>query len=715
MSRKKRSDRRARRSTALSGKFRNRPAANHRGLRLEALEDRRMMAADMDVMSDVDALAADEPAALSDELAPPPGDADASPNRPGGGSSRPGPEPEPGPPPVRSIDGTDNNLQHVDWGSAGIQLLRMASPEYSDGIAEPAGVDRASAREISNLVAAQSESILNDRGLTDLVWQWGQFLDHDIDLTGSAEPAEAFPIEVPAGDPFFDPFGTGTQTIGLNRSVYDASTGDESGDPRQQLNQITAFIDGSNVYGSDGERADALRTFEGGRLKTSEGELLPFNEDGLENAGGPSSDLFLAGDVRANEQAGLTAMHTLWVREHNRIADEIAARDPQLSDEQIYQRARAIVIAEMQAITYNEFLPALLGRDALRPYQGYDPTVNPGISNAFSTAAYRFGHSMLSPELLRLDGDGNVIDEGHLALRDAFFNTAALTELGIDSLLRGLASQQAQEIDSQLVDDVRNFLFGPPGSGGFDLASLNIQRGRDHGLANFNQIRIEMGLAPIDSFADITSDPALQAALAEAYDGNVDNVDAWVGGLAEDHYVGASMGETNRAVLIDQFERLRDGDRFWYQRVFSGRQLEMIENTTLRQVIARNTDIDNLQPNVFFMPEAQRPRGNRPGGPGRERDNDAPPPTAPAPLPVVNLTDDGDRRAAETELGLSPQDTSPTAPGSQDQIRRAPGPQATIVRNQSDDAPRRDDLPPLSGNMFAEAADQVFNQLGRRR
>ena len=513
---------------------------------------------------------------------------------------------------VRSIDGTGNNETNPELGSAGVELLRSTEVEYEDGISTPAGEDRASAREISNLVSAQDESVVNERGLTDLLWQWGQFLDHDIDLTENADPEEAFDIEVPTGDALFDPFSTGTQTIDLNRSIYNEETGDSTDDPRQQINQITAFIDGSMVYGSDDERALALRTLEGGRLKTSEGDLLPFNEDGLENAGGTSDTLFVAGDVRANEQAGLTAMHTLWVREHNRVADRIAAENPELSDEEIYQQARAIVIGEIQAITFNEFLPALLGEDAIGEYQGYDASVNPGISNVFSTAAYRFGHTMLSSELLRLDTNGEVIEDGNLALRDAFFNPANITDYGIDSLLRGLASQEAQEIDTLLVDDVRNFLFGPPGSGGFDLASLNIQRGRDHGLADYNQVRVDYGLTPVESFADITSDVALQQSLAEAYDGDVNNIDAWVGILAEDHVAGGSLGETGAAVLVDQFTRLRDGDRLWYENTFSGEQLRRIDNTTLADVIERNTDVEGLQQNVFFAADAQPIDDGRP-------------------------------------------------------------------------------------------------------
>ena len=295
-----------------------------------------------------------------------------------------------------SLDGTGNNSDQPDWGSTDEQLLRLTAAEYGDGISSPAGADRPSAREVSNALVDQSGLVVNERFLTDITWLWGQFVDHDIDLTENADPAEPLPIEVPTGDPFFDPDGDGDVTIGFNRSTYDADTGDTDDNPRQQINQITAFLDGSVVYGSDADRAMALRTLEGGHLK-NDGGLLPFNETGLPNAGGPSDTLFLAGDVRANENAALTAMHTLWVREHNRIADEIAADDPSLSDEDIYQLARAIVTAEIQVITYNEFLPALLGPGALEGYSGYDPTVNPGISNIFSTAAYRFGHSMLSP------------------------------------------------------------------------------------------------------------------------------------------------------------------------------------------------------------------------------------------------------------------------------------------------------------------------------
>ncbi|MEM7437689.1 MAG: peroxidase family protein [Myxococcota bacterium] len=501
-------------------------------------------------------------------------------------------------PEYRSIDGSGNNRNDPSLGAAGTQLARWAPTDYADGTSALAGPGRPSARAISNAVVSQIESIPNPTGASDFLWQWGQFLDHDIDLTDAAEPAEPAPIAVPAGDPFFDPSSTGDRVIELNRSLYDRSVGDD--EPRQQLNELTHWIDASNVYGSDDERADALRRNDGsGKLRVSEGNLLPFNEVGLPNAGGDSPDLFLAGDVRANEQVGLAAMHALFVREHNRLAQGIADDDPRLSDDEIYERARQVVIAQMQVVTYAEFLPALLGPDALSPYRGYDPGVDPSISNLFSTAVYRLGHSMLSRTLLRVDATGETIQEGDLPLRDAFFAPSRLIEEGgIDPLLRGLAAQECQRVDVQVVDDVRNFLFGPPGSGGFDLPSLNIQRGRDHGLPDYNTTRVAMGLAPNASFADMTSDPIVQARLATVY-GSPDEVDLWVGALAEDPVNGGHVGELVFTVLKRQFENLRDGDAFWYERL-PDRVRDDVEQTRLSDIIRRNTEIGpELQDDVF--------------------------------------------------------------------------------------------------------------------
>ncbi len=515
----------------------------------------------------------------------------------------------------RTIDGTNNNLENSSWGSAKSQLLRKVAPDYADDISTPVEEDRPNVRDVSNAVAAQDQPIYNAKNATDMLWQWGQFLDHDIDLT-SGNPNEPFPIAIPLGDPDFDPEVTGNQEMPMNRSIFDQETGKTTENPRQQINQITAFIDASMVYGSDLERAQALRTRDGtGRLKTSSGNLLPFNTSSLPNDGGTASSLFVAGDIRANEQVGLTAMHTLFMREHNRVADRLHHRFPRLGGDAIYEAARARVGGLIQAITYKEFLPVLLGPDALKPYIGYDTGKNPGIRNEFSTAAYRFGHSMLSPELLRLRKNGTPIPEGNLSMREAFFSPWRITnERGIEPLLRGLATNRAQETDPYIIDDVRNFLFGLPGSGGFDLASLNLQRGRDHGLPSYNDVRLAYGLSPALTFADITSNPELQDRLASIYQ-TVEHVDVWIGGLAEDHYKRAMVGKLIYTILVDQFERLRDGDRFFYLNALPNFQVRKLEATTLADVIRRNTTINReIQDNVFLVPHKHHNHRHRHGG-----------------------------------------------------------------------------------------------------
>ncbi|HQR42463.1 MAG TPA: peroxidase family protein, partial [Gemmatales bacterium] len=433
----------------------------------------------------------------------------------------------------RPIDGVGNNLKNPTWGSTNTDFLRIAAAAYADSVSAPSGSSRPSARVVSNtIVAHPNEAVINNRFLSNMVYAWGQFIDHDIDLTDTASPKESFNIAVPTGDTSFDPAGTGTQVIPLSRSNYDTATGTSRANPRQQVNSITAYLDGSMVYGSDATTANSLRTFSGGQLKTSGDNLLPVDAAGN----------FVAGDVRVNENPELTSLQTLFMREHNRLAAQLALTNPSWTDEQLYQQARRLVIGEIQAITFNEFLPTLLGQNAVGAYRGYNPNVNVGITNEFATAAFRFGHSMLGDDIEFLDNNGVEIREA-VELKDSFFNPALIKETNIDPLLKYLASDRAEEIDTKVVDSLRNFLFGEPGQGGLDLASLNVQRGRDHGLADYNTVRAAYGLPKVTSFAQITSDPVVQQQLQTLY-GNVNNIDLWVGGLAEKHTAGGSLGQT---------------------------------------------------------------------------------------------------------------------------------------------------------------------------
>ena len=390
---------------------------------------------------------------------------------------------------VRPIDGRGTNPDNPDFGATGSALLRLAEAGFADGVGEMV-TDRPDARVVSNIVVEQEGAEPNLAGASDFMWVWGQFLDHDLDLTrqGNTEPAN---IAVPAGDPDFDPNGTGTVELPFFRGVVLPGSGTGEDNPREFANTITGFIDASMVYGSDAARAASLRV-EGGKIIV----------DAENNLATDANGRILTGDVRAGENQALLSMHTVFAREHNRLVDELAERDPSLTADELYQAARTRVEAEVQAITYNEYLPMIVGPNAISEYQGFDSSVNPGISLEFATAVFRLGHSQVSPEVQRLLENGQTIEAGNLTLAQAFgaSPSAVAANGGIDPILMGLGDGMSQELDNQIVDDLRSLQIDVPVNGITDLASLNIQRGRDLGLPSYNEMREALGLRPRGEF-----------------------------------------------------------------------------------------------------------------------------------------------------------------------------------------------------------------------
>lgn len=512
----------------------------------------------------------------------------------------------------RLISGMYNNLDNPSWGAAHTDLLQFTTIGFSDGYGSVGGQNRPNPREVSNSLFSQS-GVLNDNfGLSDFVWAWGQFLDHDIGLTTDGE--EPLIIEVPAGDPHFDPFGTGEVVIPMHRNAIAPGSGTGINNPRRYVNEITAFIDGSGVYGSDLPRADWLRTFSEGKLKVSVGNRLPYNTTSgeftdpidpdaphMENPTGISEIISVAGDPRAGENPLLESLHIIFVREHNRQCDLILKDHPDWTDEEVYQHARKIVGGLIQSIVYDEWLP-ILGIN-LPPYSGYNAQRHPQLMNVFTAAAFRLGHTMLTTNLQRLDNDGNVIPQGNMLLRDAFFNPFAIQETGgIDPFLKGMAAQMQQLFDAKVIDDVRNFLFGPPGAGGLDLAAININRGRERGLPDFNTIREDFGLPAYNFFQQINPSAAVFTRLLSLY-ADIDEIDPWVGMLAERPLPGTIFGPTLREIITQQFLALRNGDRFYYLNdpILSAEEKDYILRTSFRDIIMYNTDINLMQDNVFVM------------------------------------------------------------------------------------------------------------------
>ncbi|MBC8437865.1 MAG: hypothetical protein H8D82_01195, partial [Euryarchaeota archaeon] len=256
-------------------------------------------------------------------------------------------------------------------GATGSQISRIADRYPTDdgeNLTFSDRVDVPNPREISNALCQESETNLDSTGLSDYNWLWGQFITHEMDHTTTQDgrtpdqdqPDTAY-IPISEDDPWMG-FPGGLQ-MRFFRSMVINGTG--NGDPenqREHPNTITTWLDGSVVYGSDAQRADWLREHRDGRLKVSyhqTGDLMPradYGNDpstpGMSFAGFNFSGSFVAGDGRANEHVALLSMHTLFVREHNRLADVISERNPDWTDEQIYQYARHINIGLIEAVTY---------------------------------------------------------------------------------------------------------------------------------------------------------------------------------------------------------------------------------------------------------------------------------------------------------------------------------------------------------------------------
>ena len=492
----------------------------------------------------------------------------------------------------RTIDGSNNNPADPSMNQADTDFARVGPANFSDGVY--AMTPGPNPREISNIVVAQADSgedgphLMDDSGvaLSGMMYAWGQFIDHDLDLEKQGTTTN-ISITVPADDEFLVP----GSTIPLTRVAIDPATG-VAGHPATAINTITGWLDGSQIYGSDAATAASLRTADG-HMKMSVGNNLPL----VDTAQGTA---FAAGDVRAQENPDLTALQTLFVREHNYQVDQLHQEHPNWSGDRLYETAKAITTAEMVNITYSEFLPHLLGKDAIAPYHGYDPTVDARITEEFEGAAYRFGHSIVSDEISAIDNTGAFTSEQTLA-QSFFEDPATFKSTGADGLLRHLSGDLANPLDAHLVDGLRNFLVDPPA--GMDLAAINIQRGHDLGLGTLNQTREALGLTPYTSFDQLSSDPETAAAFEKAY-GSIDAVDLWAGGLAEDHAPGAIIGPTFGEIIGDQFTALRDGDRYYFEnQKFDRQTLNEIKGTTLSDLILRDTDTTVMQSDAFVATE----------------------------------------------------------------------------------------------------------------
>ncbi|NXP35560.1 PERE peroxidase, partial [Leiothrix lutea] len=435
-------------------------------------------------------------------------------------------------------------------------------------------------------------------------------------LAPSPEPPMNFPflyLQIPPNDPRITnrrdclPFFRSAAACTRGRGV------------REQINALTSFLDGSVVYGSEEAVAQRLRdrSSQRGLLAvnhnfTDRGRAyMPFGpmrkEPCLKASGAARIPCFLAGDTRASEMLDLACMHTLFMREHNRLAGKLRSLNPHWNDEKLYQEARKILGAMIQIITYRDYLPLLLGsrfRTFIPHYRGYKESVDPRISNVF-TLAFRFAHASIPPTVGRLDQYYRPITP-EIQLRTSFFAVwRIIQEGGIDPYLRSLMANQAKLMTQQqmVVGELRDRLFEQVERIGFDLAALNMQRSRDHGLPGYNSWRKFCGLSQpsgVKSLGQVLRNQNLARKFLQLY-GTPKNIDIWIGALAEPFVKGGRVGPLMACLIGTQFRNIRDGDRFWWQNpgVFSPRQRCSLAKISLSRIICDNTHITKVSRNIF--------------------------------------------------------------------------------------------------------------------
>ncbi|XP_059917302.1 dual oxidase 1 [Gadus macrocephalus] len=530
---------------------------------------------------------------------------------------------------VQRCDGWYNNLGYPNRGAVGSHLMRLMPAHYSDGVAHPIQEPQhPNPRLLSRALTAGPSGLPSARNQTVLSVFFGYHLTFEIfDSRMPGCPPEFMNIDIPKGDPVFDPSSTGEVELPFHRGPWDKDSGQSPNNPRVQVNLVTAWIDGSSIYGPSSSWSDTLRSFSGGLLASGHQWNMPGQDVHLRmwSAPDPSTGdhgpagLYEFGNAWANENLFTAAEGIIWFRYHNYLALRLKMEQPGWSDEKLFQHARKTVVATLQNIALYEWLPVYLGNRTLPLYPGYQKFVDPGISPEFEVAAIRLGITAVPPGVYMrnrtchfrevVNADGSLSPA--LRLCNSFWKRESVnmrTGQDVDDLVMGMASQIAERTDNVVVEDLRDYMYGPIRFSRSDLVALTIQRGRDFGIPTYSEVRQALDLPAIMTFGEINpelnrSNPQLFRDVAELYDGDVSKLELFPGGLLEAlHGPGAVFSR----VVLDQFERIRNGDRFWFENrqngLFTPSEIQALRKVTYHDVLVAVTGAEagDVQEHVFL-------------------------------------------------------------------------------------------------------------------
>jgi len=504
------------------------------------------------------------------------------------------------------------------------------SPAYDDMVITPrhsvsgADLDLPSGRILSLLVHADNKMCGLSANMMH-IW-FGQMLNHEMskkvgsralrccDETEDMNNLMCYPITLDPSDDHY--MGADISCMSFTRSQHAVSDHCRLG-PMNQLNAQSGVMDGSSWYGADKATADKFRAGYGGRLIVDDvsplKDLLPGKN--CRQISGEDNDCKAdAGDSRVSESYGLTMVTTLWWRVHNYMADTLHDMHPLWNDDQIFMEARRIAVAILQHTAFNEYFPLFIGMENARKYdilpgpgffKGYNSKVNPQIANVVSTAAFRASHAMIAGHIEYRHVNGTIVDTEEMSeiLNSELDHT-------VDETVMGALLQCHHTEGPSMTHQLRGLMFKNDAGIGNDLAAINIQRGRDHGLPGYNKWRKWCGLEPITDWKQLyqvfydyeTVDLMKQLYLS------VDDIDIWVATISEKTLPGAVVGPTGACIMGRGLRELKIGDRFWYENggmknSFTPAQLAAIKKIRFSSLVCELTDeIYQVQPWALALP-----------------------------------------------------------------------------------------------------------------
>ncbi|XP_023222058.1 chorion peroxidase-like isoform X1 [Centruroides sculpturatus] len=522
----------------------------------------------------------------------------------------------------RNFDGSCNNLERPDDGRTFTCFRRLLRPDYADGVKEPrAGVENVlpDARIITRKLHRMRHLNTVTTSVNSLHMSYGQFLDHDLEFTSLFRLGnstllnccrldapihhQCFPLQIRSDDPDFS--HRSCLNFVRNSACPTCNLG-----WREQMNVLPSAIDCSQVYGTSDEIALSLRNLSGnGELATQwipGAGVLPLPN--LQTKGShPGFPPFRMGDFRVNQNLLLTTFHIMFLRFHNYVARHLRRLNPMWDGDRIYMETRRFVGACMQHITYEEYLPLLLGPMIMRKYHldedntRYDSRLSLSLFNYFVSASFRFGHSTIPDTFLTLSEDLKV---GQFLLKDTFFNPVPFYQGRLEDLIRGSTLQFQDSFDRFVANSVARHLFQSENDTvGLDLPTINIQRGRDHGLPGYKFYVEKTHNFRIDDFDHLHKYGLMSRRTAEElqvlYDNKIEDVDLFVGLLCEEHLKESLVGPTAAHLIAKQFFELKFGDRYFYTHrdetgSFTLAQKAAIREVFLSNIICATTEINEI-------------------------------------------------------------------------------------------------------------------------